>query len=106
MSLTGQEPPAPDQPRGEKVKTAINLRSVVLGQRLKLLAQKGRLSAATLRAEGRTTPAKLVEQAADRGEKLGDWLTGLDAERLTAYQQRAAALPAKARQAAQARRSS
>lgn len=71
-----------------KMRLAVDQQSVVMGERVNTVAQRARLIAAELRGQGENTPAKTAEQAAARGQQLGDWLKQLDADQLVGYAQR------------------
>lgn len=71
-----------------RARVAVDRQSVVFGEQVNTLAQQSRLTSAELRRQGQETPAKLIEQAADRGQQLGDWLKQLDADKLASYASR------------------
>ncbi len=66
----------------EKLRATIEQQAPVLGERVNLRAQRARMRAAELRAQGKARPARLTEQAAHRAQQAGDWLRQLDADRV------------------------
>ena len=92
VSPTGPQPqhtegdapgsPGPGGALLARLRDTIDRQSPVLGERINLRAQRARMRAAELRAQGKARPAKLTEQAAERAQQAGDWLRQLDADRL------------------------
>lgn len=68
----------------EQVRSAIDGRAPVLGAKVALLAQRGRVASATFLAQDKKLPARAAELAAERGEKLSAWLNGIDSTKLIA----------------------
>ena len=66
----------------DQVRTQVDDRSTQAGEQVSTQAADVRAVADTLREQGQDGPAKLAEQAADRAEKLGDWLTHSDADKI------------------------
>lgn len=65
-----------------QARTQIDERSTQAGEQVSTQAADVRAVADSLREQGKDRPAKLAEQAADRAEKLGDWLTRSDADKI------------------------
>jgi hypothetical protein len=65
-----------------RAREQVDQRTTDAGQRLKGTAGDARSMAAHLRSEGKDGPARLVEDAADRAEGLGGYLSEADADRL------------------------
>jgi hypothetical protein len=65
-----------------RARAQIDQRTSEAGDRLKGSAGDVRSVAEHLRKEGKEGPAKLVEQAADRAESVGGYLSGADVDRL------------------------
>ncbi|MFL5843838.1 MAG: hypothetical protein ACJ762_04025 [Solirubrobacteraceae bacterium] len=72
---------AAEQARGQ-VRTQVDERSTQAGEQVSTHASNIRTVAQTLREQGQDKPAELAEQAADRAEKLGSYLTDSDADRI------------------------
>jgi ElaB/YqjD/DUF883 family membrane-anchored ribosome-binding protein len=72
---------AADQARG-RAREEIDKRSTEVGQRVGGTAGDARSVADELRKQGKDQPARYVEQAADRAERLGGYLENSDAEQL------------------------
>jgi hypothetical protein len=73
------------QARGQakdKLREQVDQRSTQAGERVGSTAQDVRSVAAELRNQGKDQPAKVAEQAADRAERLGDYLRDSDADRI------------------------
>lgn len=66
----------------ERAREQVDQRTTDAGLRLKSSAGDARSMAHHLRTEGKDGPARLVEQAADRAEGLGGYLSEADADRL------------------------
>jgi gas vesicle protein len=64
------------------VRTQVDQRSTEAGERVGGFASDVRSVGEQLREQGKDQPAKLAEQAADRAERLGDYLKGSDADRI------------------------
>jgi hypothetical protein len=65
-----------------RVREQVDQRSTEAGQQVASTAGDLRSVGEELRKQGKDTPAKLAEQAADRTEKLGSYLTESDADRI------------------------
>lgn len=65
-----------------RARDEVETRTTDAGDRLKDGAGDARSMAEHLRSEGKDGPAKLVEDAAERAEKLGGYLSEADADRL------------------------
>ena len=66
----------------EQLRGQINSRSTQMGEQLSSTAHAVRRAGAQLREEGKEGPAKIVEGLAERGERLGSYLTQADGDRL------------------------
>ena len=66
----------------EGVRSQVDRRSTEAGQRVGGFASDARSVSEELRKQGKDQPAKLAEQAADRAERLGDYLKQSDADRI------------------------
>jgi hypothetical protein len=66
----------------DRVRDQIDQRSTQAGEQVQTSASDIRSVAQQLREQGKEQPAKLAEQAADRAERLGGYLTGADADQL------------------------
>ncbi len=64
------------------IRTQVDQRSTDAGERVGGLASDVRSVGDQLRQQGKEQPAKLAEQAADRAERLGDYLKRSDADRI------------------------
>jgi ElaB/YqjD/DUF883 family membrane-anchored ribosome-binding protein len=64
------------------MRSQVDQRSTEAGERVGSVASDARSVAQTLREQGKEQPAKLAEQAADRAERLGDYLKSSDADRI------------------------
>jgi len=64
------------------VKTQVDQRSTDAGAKVGGFASDVRSVGDGLREQGKDQPAKLAEQAADRAERLGDYLQSSDADRI------------------------
>jgi hypothetical protein len=64
------------------LRSQVDQRSTQAGERVGGVASDARSVSETLREQGQEQPAKLAEQAADRAEKLGDYLKNSDADRI------------------------
>jgi hypothetical protein len=66
----------------EQVRDQVDRRSTEAGERVRSAAGDARSVAEQLRRDGKDTPAKYAEQAADRAERLGDYLHEADGDRI------------------------
>jgi hypothetical protein len=66
----------------EKARAQVNERSTQAGERVSSAAGDARSVAEELRKQGKDTPARYAEQAADRAERLGGYLKDADADRI------------------------
>ena len=64
------------------LRTQVDQRSTEAGERVGGFASDVRSVGDQLREQGKEQPAKLAEQAADRAERLGDYLKSSDADRI------------------------
>jgi gas vesicle protein len=67
---------------GERVRGEIDARSTQAGEQVSSTADAIRRVGGQLREEGKDMPAKLADQAAERAERLGRYLTEADADRM------------------------
>ncbi len=74
---------AAGQARG-KLREQVDQRSVQAGEQVTSTAQDIRTVAAELGKQGKHKPAQLADQAADRAERLGNYLKESDADRILA----------------------
>jgi hypothetical protein len=65
-----------------RVRQEVDRRSTEIGGRVGSSAGDARSVAEELRKQGKDTPARYVEQAADRAERLGSYLERSDGERI------------------------
>lgn len=72
---------AAGQARG-RVREQVDQRSTQLGEQVSSTASDARSVAEELRNQGKQTPARYVEQAAERAERLGGYLEESDGDRL------------------------
>jgi ElaB/YqjD/DUF883 family membrane-anchored ribosome-binding protein len=72
---------AADQARA-KVREQVDQRSTEVGQKVTSNASDMRSVADELRKQGKDGPARVAEQAADRVERAGSWLTESDGDRI------------------------
>jgi len=72
---------AADHARG-RVRDQLDQRSTQLGEQVGSSVGDARSVAEQLRTQGKETPARYVEQAADRAERLGGYLRETDGDRL------------------------
>jgi hypothetical protein len=72
---------AADHARG-RVRDQVDQRSTQLGEQVRSSASDARSVAEQLRTQGKQTPARYVEEAADRAEWLGGYLRESDGDRL------------------------
>jgi hypothetical protein len=66
----------------DRVRGQIDERSTQAGQQVSTYAQDLRSVGYALREQGKEQPAKLADQAAERLERAGSWLTDSDADRI------------------------
>jgi uncharacterized protein YjbJ (UPF0337 family) len=66
----------------EKVREQVDERSTQAGERVRSAAGDARSVAEELRRQGKEAPARYTEQAAERAERLGDYLHDADGDRL------------------------
>ena len=64
------------------MRSQVDQRSTEAGQRVGGLASDVRSVSEQLREQGKDQPAKIADQAADRAERLGNYLTENDADRI------------------------
>ncbi len=67
---------------GERVRSELDTRSTQAGEQVSSTANAMRRVGEQLRSEGNETPARLVDQGAERAERLGRYLTEADADRM------------------------
>jgi hypothetical protein len=72
---------AADQARG-KVRDEVDQRSTQIGEQVASNASDVRSVAEELRKQGKDGPARMADQAADRAERVGSWLTESDGDRI------------------------
>ena len=72
---------ATDQAKG-RVREQVDQRSTEAGQQVSTTAGDLRSVSEELRKQGKDTPARFAEQAADRTERLGSYLTESDADKI------------------------
>lgn len=65
-----------------RVRDQVDERSTQAGEQVKSSAGDVRSVAEELRKQGKDKPAKYAEQAADRAERLGDWLEDSDGDKI------------------------
>src|SRR4051812_293188 len=65
-----------------RAREEIDKRSTDAGQQVKTTADDLRSVGEQLRSQGKDTPAKLADQAADRAQRLGGYLEDSDADRI------------------------
>jgi hypothetical protein len=66
----------------DKVREQVDQRSTEAGDRVQASASDVRSVAEELRKQGKDAPAKYAEQAADRAERAGKWLSESDGDRI------------------------
>jgi len=82
-SATEQAKDKAQQAKGQaasRVRDQVEQRSTQAGEQVSSMASDARSVVDTLRDQGKDQPAKLVEQAADRAESLGDYLQRADGD--------------------------
>lgn len=72
---------AAEQARGQ-LRTQVDQRSTQAGEQVSSTASDIRAIAEQLRQQGKDQPARLAEQAADRAESVGSYLTESDTDRI------------------------
>jgi hypothetical protein len=72
---------AAQQAKGQ-VRSQVDERSTQAGKRVNSTASDMRSVAEQLRQQGKDQPAKLAEQAASRAQRMGDYLTQADGDRI------------------------
>jgi ABC-type transporter Mla subunit MlaD len=72
---------ATQQARG-RLREQVDQRSTQAGERVRAVAGDTRSVAQELRSQGKDAPARYAEQAADRVERVGDWLHDSDGDRI------------------------
>src|SRR3954470_7148167 len=85
QEVAGQAKEKAQQAAGQakgRVSEQVDQRSTDAGQQVSTAAGDLRSVGEELRKQGKDTPAKLAEQAADRTERLGSYLTESDADRI------------------------
>lgn len=86
QEVAGQAQEKAQRAAGEargRVRGQINERSTRAGQQVSMHAQDLRSVGDQLRLQGKEQPAKIADQAADRLERAGSWLSESDADRIT-----------------------
>jgi ElaB/YqjD/DUF883 family membrane-anchored ribosome-binding protein len=66
----------------DRIRSQVDDRSTQAGEQVSTHAQDLRSVGDSLREQGKDQPAKLADQAADRLERAGSWLTESDADRI------------------------
>jgi ElaB/YqjD/DUF883 family membrane-anchored ribosome-binding protein len=66
----------------DRVRSQVDERSTQMGQQVSTQAGDLRTVAEQLREQGKDSPARMVEQVADRAERAGSWLTESDADQI------------------------
>jgi hypothetical protein len=85
QEVAGQAQEKAQQAAGQakyRIRGQIDDRSTQAGQQVSTHAQDLRSVGDSLREQGKDQPAKLADQAADRLERAGSWLTNSDADRI------------------------
>lgn len=67
---------------GSQLRSQVDQRSTDAGHRVGGIASDVRAVGESLREQGKDQPAKLADQAAERLERAGGWLTDADADRI------------------------
>jgi hypothetical protein len=67
-----------------RVREQVDARSTQAGERVRTAARDARSVGEELRKQGKDAPARYAEQAADRAERMGDWLHDSDGDRILA----------------------
>src|SRR3954470_22213650 len=66
----------------ERLKEQVDQRSTQAGQQVSTVADDVRTVAGELRNQGKDTPARYAEQAADRVQSVGQWLERSDGDQI------------------------
>jgi ElaB/YqjD/DUF883 family membrane-anchored ribosome-binding protein len=66
----------------KRLREQVDQRSTQAGDQIRGTAEDVRSVAMELRSQGKDTPARYAEQAADRVERAGDWLRDSDGDRI------------------------
>jgi ElaB/YqjD/DUF883 family membrane-anchored ribosome-binding protein len=74
---------AADRAQG-RLREQVDARSTQAGERVHSVAGDAHSVAEELRKQGKDAPARYAEQAADRAERVGDWLRDSDGDRILA----------------------
>jgi hypothetical protein len=74
---------AADRAQG-RLREQVDARSTQAGERVWSVAGDARTVGEELRKQGKDAPARYAEQAADRAERVGDWLRDSDGDRILA----------------------
>jgi gas vesicle protein len=85
QQVAGQAQEKAQQAAGQgkqRAKTLVDERSTQVGEQVSTQASDIRTVGQKLREEGKDGPAKLADQAADRVERIGGYLTGSNADRI------------------------
>jgi len=85
QEVAGQAKDAAQQAAGQakgRVRDQVDQRSTQAGEQVSTVASDVRSVGEQLREQGKEGPAKIAEQAADRAERVGSYLTGSDADRI------------------------
>jgi len=85
QQVAGQAKEQAQQAAGQgkqRAKTLVDERSTQVGEQVSTQASDIRTVGQKLREEGKEGPAKLADQAADRVERIGGYLTGSNADRI------------------------
>ena len=69
------------EPR-ERLKEQVDQRSTQAGRQVNTVADDVRSVAGELRGQGKDTPARYAERAAERVQSVGQWLEGSDGDKL------------------------
>ena len=85
QQVTGQVQEKAQEARGQasnRLREQVDQRSTRAGEQVRSVAGAARKTGETLRSEGNERPAQIVEQAAERIERLGRYLEQTDGDRL------------------------
>jgi ElaB/YqjD/DUF883 family membrane-anchored ribosome-binding protein len=66
----------------DKLREQVDQRSTMAGQQVTSVADAMRRTGQTMREEGNDAPAKVTDAVAERAERLGDYLTRTDGQRM------------------------
>lgn len=78
----GEQAQQAKQQASEKARGMIDQRTTQAGEQVNTQAQDIRTVAQSLREQGKEGPAKIAEQAADRAERVGSYLTDSSGDRI------------------------